>query len=55
VEDRQKLDVEMSELANNREKAKKLSKEWVDENKRDQDYIKKKLAQIRGVLNEKEK
>ena len=55
VEDRQKLDQEMSEIAGNREQAKRLSKEWMDENKRDQEFIRKKLSQFKALVNEKEK
>jgi hypothetical protein len=43
----------LNSLGSNRDSAKKLSKEWVDENKRDQDYIRKKMAQIRTVISEK--
>ena len=53
VEDRQKLDQEMSEIAGNREQAKRLSKEWMDENKRDQEFIRKKLSQFKALVNEK--
>ena len=45
----------MNQIATNREQAKKLSKEWTEQNKRDQDFIRKKLSQIKAVLNEKEK
>ena len=55
VEDRQKLDQEMSEIAGNREQAKRLSKEWMDENKRDQEFIRKKLSQFKALVSEKEK
>ena len=55
VEDRQKLDQEMSEIAGNREQAKRLSKEWMDDNKRDQEFIRKKLSQFKALVNEKEK
>ena len=42
-------------MATNRDSSKKLTKEWVDENKRDQDYIKKKLNQLKAVIADKEK
>jgi hypothetical protein len=42
-------------LARCRDDAKKLSKEWTDESKRDQDYIRKRLAQLKAVIAEKEK
>ena len=45
----------MNEIATNREEAKKLSKEWTEQNKRDQDFIRKKLAQMKSVISEKEK
>jgi molecular chaperone GrpE (heat shock protein) len=55
VEDRQKLDLEMSEIAGNREQAKRLAKEWTEENKRDQEFVRKKMAQLKAAINEKEK
>ena len=32
-----------------------MSKEWMDENKRDQEFIRKKLSQFKALVNEKEK
>ena len=55
IEDRTKLDQEMNEIATNREQAKRLSKEWQDENKRDQEFIRKKLTQLKALVSEKEK
>ena len=45
----------MSEISSTREQAKRLSKEWVQENKRDQDFIRKKLTHLKAIISEKEK
>ena len=45
----------MNEIASNREQAKRLSKQWADENKRDQDFIRKKLAQMKAMISEQQK
>lgn len=38
-----------------KERGKKVGRELAEENRRDQDYIKKKIAHLRNVLGEKEK
>jgi hypothetical protein len=55
MEDRQKIDQEMSEISSGREQAKRLSKEWVEENKRDHEFIRKKLTHLKAAISEKEK
>ena len=45
----------MGEIAATREQAKRLSKEWTDESKRDQEFIRKKMNQIKAIVSEKEK
>lgn len=51
MEDKQKLDIEINEMLNSREQAKRLTKEWSEENKRDQDFIRKKINALKNALN----
>lgn len=53
IEDRQKLDAELGDIVSIREQAKRLPKEWTEQNKRDQEFIKKKMAVLKNALNEK--
>lgn len=55
AEDKAKLDQVASQLLSGREKGKKASREWSDESRKEQEYVKKKLTHLRNVLTEKEK
>lgn len=49
-EDKQKLDQEASNLLATRDKGKKQSKEWSEDSRKDQEYIKKKLTHLRNII-----